>query len=99
MSLPCPGSNDIREWVRAAGNSKYVTPRMLWWGWAAMVFGLIALGMCSMAHASPSCMTYTEARATWPTKYLHWRGEHCWSYAGAASASRERAGHHERQHV
>jgi hypothetical protein len=27
------GSNGIRQMIAQAGRSKYVTPRMPWWGW------------------------------------------------------------------
>ena len=30
------GSNGVREAIAQAGKSKYVTPRMPWWGWMAI---------------------------------------------------------------
>lgn len=41
------------------------------------VLAVILAGV-SAAAASPSCRTLHEAREVYPTKYLSWRGDHCW---------------------
>jgi hypothetical protein len=80
-------SNGIPELIRAAGRSRYVTPRMRWWGW--VVFGMLIMFLgVSACHASPGCMTHAEARQEWPNTYLRWHpptlrsgvasSEHCW---------------------
>jgi len=44
---------------------------------AALSLGFIALLVS--VRASPSCLTYAEARAQWPTRHLYWHGRgHCW---------------------
>ena len=74
-------SNGIPEMIRAAGKSKYRTPEIAWWGGFLIGLGLgLSIGLwVSSARASPSCMTYREAREVWPNTYLFWRGEHCWT--------------------
>lgn len=44
------------------------------------------------AHASPECMTKSEARAAHPTAHLYWHGEqHCWDNHPSARRKAMRA--------
>lgn len=77
--------NGVPEMIRDAGRSRYVTPQYPWW--ASFLLGLslgflIGVVLCvTSAHASPSCMTFHEARQAYPHKHIRWHpsdGGRCW---------------------
>jgi hypothetical protein len=83
----------INEWLQEGEHSKYQTPRpWRWWTWLLIgfVLGMAVMLPFTKAHASPSCMTFSEARELHPNEYLAWHGEHCW-YARGRSEHRHAA--------
>ena len=77
-------SNGVPEMIRDV-RSRYVTPRVPGYRWLligfgfGMLFGIILT--ISAAHASPSCMTFHEARQAYPHKHIRWHPSEsgrCW---------------------
>jgi len=77
---PNRGYFDYRNWMRPSKPTGWLSRGAFqFYGLCLLLIALAMLLGISIASASPSCPTFTEARDAWPNKYLSWHGEHCWS--------------------